>query len=504
MKTRLFVLASALAALLVAAGPAVAAPGDPTLDITSPANNSVHKTTPAINFTSSGTNITRTCRLNIWAEPVECGTGWNPGPLADGLYTATVTVSRDDVPFVSDTVTFRVDATPPAIAITRSPDTEYTNAATTSASAVVSDATPSTLECWLAGPGWTPCPGGTNTTGTITVNHAEGTQANVTYSFRATDRAGNQTTLSHGHFSDRIAPTVFLSAGWGVLTNDATPSFGLAGNDTTGVSFTCSIDGATGVACSGPNWSTPELAEGVHTLVLTGRDAAGNTANTARNFTIDLTPPAVTLTALSGTQTKDTTPSFGFTATDAHNLETQYCGIDNDWLDGVECSDEFTAGELAVGQHTFFHEVADEAGNVRRSSLQFEIVSDPPPPLDGPGETPGPGGKDTPLAPSVAVKSKSSKIRRGRFTATITVTLRGAAALTACGAKANLKLAPKVKKAKPVKRALKLKVVKGACVGTVKLKLPAKFRGKKVGVQLSHAGAPQFAAVAFSGTLRRL
>lgn len=509
MKLRLLLLAGVLAASIAVAAPATAAPGDPEVKISSPSNNSTHKTTPTINYTSSGTGVSRACTLTIWDEPVGCNAAsWNPGPLADGVYTARIMLVKDDAPVASDSVTFRVDSTPPTITITRSPDSEYTNAATTSATAVVTDATPNTLDCWLPGLGWMPCPGGTATSGTITLNHADDALGSASYNFRATDRAGNQTTLAHSHYVDRIPPQIQLTAQWGALTNDATPEFLIWGSDMTGVGFTCSIDFAAPLHCSGPNWSTPELGEGAHVLVITGRDAAGNSASAAHNFTVDLTPPAVVLTALSGVQTKDTTPSFGIAASDDHGLNSQTCGIDNEWVDGVECADQFTAGELAVGQHTFFHEISDEAGNVQRSSLQFEIVADPPPGQENPGENPGekPAGDkgNPPAAPAVAVRAKSSKVRKGRFTTTIIVTLRGAAAISACGARATLTLAPKVKKAKRIKRSLAMKVSNGACVGKVKLKLAGKFRGKKTGVRLSHAGAPQFAAVAFGGTLRRL
>jgi hypothetical protein len=119
-----------------------------------------------------------------------------------------------------------------------------------------------------------------------------------------------------------------------------------------------------------------------------------------------------------------------------------------------------------------------------------------------PGDKPG-GGK-TVAAPLVSAVAKSGKVKRGKFTSTLTIALKPSSAATSCGGRLGMTLRSSVKKSKPIKKAVALKLKGGSCVAVLKVKLTAKLKGKKASLQLAHSGAEGFAATAQKLALKRL
>ena len=147
------------------------------------------------------------------------------------------------------------------------------------------------------------------------------------------------------------------------------------------------------VSVSGSTWSfTPSkaLAQGTYTAQATQEDKAGNLGkSTSVTFTVDTTPPAVTINAVP-TPTKDTTPTFSGAGGEASGDQPSvtvkiYKGIPEEGVilqsAGVPVSAglwSYTASTLSEGSYTMQVSQSDAAGNVRTLSVAFTVLTTPP------------------------------------------------------------------------------------------------------------------------------
>lgn len=146
-----------------------------------------------------------------------------------------------------------------------------------------------------------------------------------------------------------------------------------------GVTFACSLDGATATACTSPQTLTA-LGEGAHTFEVTARDAAGNVGPAATGgWTIDVTPPpAPTVNAGPADPTNQTGATFTVSDTDATAILT--CSLDGGAY--AACGPTATYSGLAEQAHTFDVKAADSLGNAA-SAPQYtwtvDLTSPTPP-----------------------------------------------------------------------------------------------------------------------------
>ena len=181
------------------------------------------------------------------------------------------------------------------------------------------------------------------------------------------------------------------------LTNSATPV--LSGTAEAGSLVTVS-DGDTvlgSVTADGEgNWrfTSPELAEGAHSLSATVTDAVGNVSapTDALSFTVDTLPPAAALDlTLNNDQsgaaipangtTNDATPVLSGTA-EPGGIVTVYDG-DTALGSAVVSGDgswSFTSPALAAGEHSLTATVTDAAGNTGPASAAYLFSVDLTPP----------------------------------------------------------------------------------------------------------------------------
>lgn len=313
-----------------------------------------------------------------------------------------------------------------------------------------------------------------------------------TYWFAATDKAGNIGYASRTATLDRTPPSASIAgSGFTSETRDNTPAFLVGATDafSSVAQRTCSIDGVgTWQACDGSAWLPADaLADGTYTARIDAVDAAGNHGTASTAFTIDATLPLITYGGFTGDRTTEATPGIEFWASDAHSVTTR-CAYDPAGWDALaDCaqgSGHAPAAPLALGQHQFWITATDSFGNVASAIYSFEVV-EPTKPGDGQSGGNGQTGGQTGGAPAVTVKAASSKVRRGKFTLTVTVT---ATNLAAC-ANAAVSVAPKVKKVKPLSARPAAKSSAGACVAVAKFKLAAKLKGKKAAITGAQGGA---------------
>ncbi len=239
--------------------------------------------------------------------------------LADGTYTVQAT-QKDQAgnTGTSAAVTFTVDTTAPLVTINpvASPTSNATPTLTGAAGVAVGDLAAvavSIHEGTVSGP--VVASGAATVTG-ASWSYTAAKLNDGTYTVQATqkDQAGNTGTSAAVTFTvDTTAPVVTVNP-VASPTNDATPTLGgVAGvlpRDLASVTVTVyegpSVSGkvvATGAATvTGASWSyTPAtLSDATYTVQATQKDEAGNAGKSAAvTFTVDTTPPVVTMNALA-------------------------------------------------------------------------------------------------------------------------------------------------------------------------------------------------------------
>ena len=184
--------------------------------------------------------------------------------------------------------------------------------------------------------------------------------------------AGTSTSPS----ADVTPPVIGFTAPGNGASLTGNVSVSVSATDNTSVSsVTLTIDGiATATDTSSPYtfaWNTSAALNGSHTLAATARDAAGNT-NTSSisvivNNVLDVTAPAITITAPSDGSKVTTNVSVKVNASDNVAVTRVELYVDG-MLQGVSTSAPFTTkwntAKAAKGPHTLSCKAYDSAGNV--------------------------------------------------------------------------------------------------------------------------------------------
>ncbi len=340
-------------------GTTVTAEGDYTLRVTATdaAGNSsmdtrtftIDKTNPAITLTGAtdgalvNTDVTPvfsatdvhlstiagvTATLN--GQPFTSGTV----VTAEGDYALSVTATDDCGNSSAQTVRFAIDKTPPAIGITGVPAGCVNESVTPVFTAA--DLRLDTLTATLNGQPFT-------SGATVT---AEGDYA---LQVQAGDRAGNTSSETRTFMIDRTAPVIAISGATdnSIGNTDVAPVFSAA--DTHLSTVTATLNGQPFTS------STVVSAEGNYTLVVTATDNCGNSSSQTVRFTIDKTPPTITITGVPNGQcvNVDVTPIFS--VTDIHPNVVAATLNNAPFTSGTVVSSE--------GDFTLRIEALDRAGN---------------------------------------------------------------------------------------------------------------------------------------------
>ncbi|MEZ4403200.1 MAG: Ig-like domain-containing protein [Kofleriaceae bacterium] len=254
------------------------------------------------------------------------------------------------------TRTFTVDNTPPAISLTAPAEGSFVRGVQT-LSFAATDANPGvTVTATLDG---TPLASGQTVS-------AEGAHTVVV---NATDAAGNAAATVTRHFTiDNTPPvlTVTAPASGAYVRGPVNITFSATDNFPP-VTLTATLDGNP-VTSPVPAINT----EGSHTLVVTATDRAGNAAPTVtRTFTVDNTPPAISLTApAEGSFVRGVQTSFA--ATDANPGVTATATLDGSPL----ASGQTVSAE---GAHTVVVNATDAAGNAAATVTRHFTIDNTPP-----------------------------------------------------------------------------------------------------------------------------
>ena len=387
-----------------------------TID-TGPANNSTtNDPTPTFEFSSNEANSTFTCSLVPEGQAASFGSCSGPAnahtsnpALADGDYTFSVraTDAANNSDATPETRDLSVDATAPNTTIDTGPVNNSTSNDSTPEFEFSSNEANSTFTCSLVPEGQAANFGSCSGPANAHTSNPALADGDYTFSVRATDAANNfdSTPASRDFTVDTTAPntTIDIGPANNSTTNDPTPTFEFSSNEANST-FTCSLvpegQPASFGSCSGPgaHTSTPALADGDYTFSVRATDAANNTDATpeTRDFTVDATPPTLTIDSGPTGSTTNRRPIFGFTA--GAGTVSVVCSLDQGTEDFGACwgaSSHQPASDLADGNHTFRVVATDAVGDFTSKTQTFSVITppadDPVPPADGGGT--GDGGE---------------------------------------------------------------------------------------------------------------
>jgi len=315
--------------------------------------------------------------------------------LAAGAQDITITATDTAGNTSTDTITVTRDNTLPTILITSpsSTGTYITGASTLIIGGTAADNVAVTGVSWsrLESPPVASGAAAGTTSWSATVPLLVGLN---TFSFQATDGAGNLSTVativvtrdntvpSVMITGPTASPTFIVKASPVALSGTATDADGIDS-----VTWTNAATGGSGTATyADPNWSgSVPLAIGVNTITVTATDTAGNTSTDTLDVTLDVTAPVVTINSptsapayvLSGSSidlagtASDNVGLASVTAVNAANSSTGTPG-------GTPAAWSVTGITLVAGANVITVTVTDTAGNTATDILT--VTSDGTPP----------------------------------------------------------------------------------------------------------------------------
>ncbi|MEI7889221.1 MAG: hypothetical protein WCI34_02820 [Actinomycetes bacterium] len=327
------------------------APAAPTLGGTPTSPSSL--ATASITITGPETGVTYLCSLDD-VTYTACTSPKAFSGLTDGVKTLYVKAKDAGGNIgVAASTTWTVDRTAPAAPTITGAPTGRTNV--NSAALTFSAEAGATFQCSINSGAYSACTTPYSRTGI--------TDGSFTIAVQAKDAAGNVSTATTKNWTvDTVAPAApSITSGPSGTVSRTTASIAFTGEAS--ATFTCSVDGGAYTSCSSP-LALSDLAVGSHTVGIRATDLAGNTGPAVtRNWTIDSSAPAPTITSAPAAKVRVATASIAFTGlTDG----TFQCSLDEaSW---TACTSPKTLSGIADGDHSFAVRVTDAMGQVSSSA----------------------------------------------------------------------------------------------------------------------------------------
>jgi Ca2+-binding RTX toxin-like protein len=319
---------------------------------------------------SSSDNITQDAALTVSAAAADVTRTYTVdgglasasyiAPTADGAHTVVVNDISTAGSTATASISFTLDNTiaTPTMALTNDTGSSSSDNITSDAALTVSAAEADVTRIYTVDGG--------ALSASYTAPTADGAHTVV---ITDTDSAGNTTNASLSFTLDNTiaTPTVALSSDTGSsnsdhITSNAALSFSTVVAD---VTRSFSVDGGP----SSGSYTAP-TADGVHSVVVTDTDTAGNIASANLSFALDTTiaTPTVVLTSDTGSSNSD-----GITSNAALTVSAVAADVTRSYtVDGGLASASYTA-PTADGAHTVVVTDTDTAGNTANASLSFTL-----------------------------------------------------------------------------------------------------------------------------------
>jgi len=171
-------------------------------------------------------------------------------------------------------------------------------------------------------------------------------------------------------YADLTPPTITFDSKPPASTNLSTASFSWHATEDLSGGFTCQLD-AVPVACPTPSISLAGLLAGAHSFSVSATDLSGNTGTGTYSWTVDTTPPDVSI--IKHPNAASTTSSAQFKLSSSDSTASFLCQLDSQAQQPCSAWDTYT---LADGNHTFKAWAKDPAGNVSPVPTTFSWVID--------------------------------------------------------------------------------------------------------------------------------
>ncbi|HTC93758.1 MAG TPA: Ig-like domain repeat protein, partial [Terriglobales bacterium] len=352
-----------------------------------------------------------------------------------------------------DSSTFTVDTVPPVIAINQPANNSHSRGPSANIGITYSDDQAldlTTFQATLDGSPLTLSTTATGATGT-TSSLADGSH---TLSASIKDKAGNPATASITFFIDNVAPNIHITApvnGSFVAATSPHVNITFADPDLNLSTFKVTSNGTdiTSLFTVTPNSASADLTggaslgQGANTLTVQISDLAGNTGHDSSTFTVDTTPPQVTIVQpADGSYTNQQTIAVSGTVADDTPVTLQVNGV-SATING----NQFTATVPlpTEGLQALQAVATDAAGNVGQASINIHVDRTPPvvviaQPLDGSytnQQTIVVSGTVTDASPvTVQVEGASATMNGNQFTATVPLPTEGLQSLQVVAADA--------------------------------------------------------------------
>jgi Bacterial Ig-like domain (group 3) len=323
----------------------------PGLTINQTPSNPTNSRTAEFAFTASEATE---CKLDS-APFTTCTSPTTYSDLADGAHSFVVKATDAAGNTAEETYTWVVDTTAPTVSIDSGPP-PLTNSRSASLSFSASEPT----QCRLDDGAFEDC--------ASPKAYSELADGEHTVTVKATDGVGNTSQDRHTWTVDATAPIVAITAAPPALTNSRSAGFSFTATEQ--ATFQCKLDASAFVSCTSAK-SYSDLGDGTHTFTVKATDAASNSAETSHTWTVDTTPPTVSINSGPSTLTNSRSASFTFTAS-----EPTQCSVDEGSFE--ECASPKAYGELADGAHTFTVRAIDAAANVALASSTWTVDATAP------------------------------------------------------------------------------------------------------------------------------
>ena len=304
-------------------------------------------------YSSSGAVDGFQCRLNGggWAS---CTDPKSYLDLADGMYTFEVRAFQGEEYGTPAAFDWRIDTTAPVITPLSGPPA-LTTATTATVTFSVSDVSwlGGETRCSIDSAEFVDCVSPVDLAGL-----ADGRHSVDVVAFDAPGNASNRTEWEW--WVDTTAPDTFLDTAPKRFINRRTARVEFSAPEEASKTFECKLDAGAYAPCASPLELTG-LADGRHTLLVRGRDAAGNLESTpaTADWTVDTAKPAVTLKSAPQKSTDSDRARFTFSANEAVKFA---CRLDKGAF--KKCRSPKAYRGLARGAHRFQVRGTDAAGNV--------------------------------------------------------------------------------------------------------------------------------------------
>ena len=294
---------------------------------------------------------------------------WNSTSVPDGTHTITARATDTNGAESIDSANIDVDNTPPDISLDAKP-ANPSKSKDASFSFSSSDGTAGFL-CSLDDAGFTSCTNPAQYSGLGDGAHS--------FSVKAVDLAGNQSSATGWSWTvDTTPPDISLDAKPANPSKSKDASFSFSSSDGT-AGFLCSLDDAGFTSCTNPAQYSG-LGDGAHSFSVKAVDLAGNQSSaTGWSWTVDTTPPDISLDAKPANPSKSKDASFSFSSSDG--TAGFLCSLDDAGF--TSCTNPAQYSGLGDGAHSFSVKAVDLAGN-QSSATGWSWTVDTTPPTGSP------------------------------------------------------------------------------------------------------------------------